>query len=64
MMNRRVTHLNTAEQTLTFQDQGTLHYDALLLMTGSTPVPLEVPVAERPSGWVAALSAPGGMLAP
>lgn len=46
MTGRRVTHLDTAGQTLTFQDLSTLRYDALLLATGSTPVPLEIPGTE------------------
>lgn len=42
----QVTRLDTAGQTLTFQDRSSLHYDKLLLATGSTPVPLEVPGTE------------------
>ena len=43
LTGHRVTHLNTTEQALAFQDGSTLRYDALLLATGSTPVRLEVP---------------------
>ncbi len=43
LTGHRVTHLDATGQTLTFEDQSTLYYDALLLATGSTPVPLEVP---------------------
>ena len=46
--NRTVSRVDPERQTLTFEDgdtphPNTLHYDALLLASGSTPVSLEVP---------------------
>ena len=43
LTNQTVTQVDPAAQQLTFQNGDTLHYDALLLASGSTPVPLEVP---------------------
>ncbi len=43
LTNQTVTQVDPAAQQLTFQNGDTLHYDALLLASGSTPVSLEVP---------------------
>ena len=42
-LNRTVLRVDPAEQALTFADGEALRYDALLLATGSKPVPLDVP---------------------
>ena len=42
-LNRTVLRVDPAEQVLTFADGEALRYDALLLATGSKPVPLDVP---------------------
>ena len=44
-LNRTVARVNPAERSLSFADGEALRYDALLLATGSKPVPLEVPGA-------------------
>ncbi len=44
-LNRTVARVNPAERALTFADGEALRYDALLLATGSKPVPLAVPGA-------------------
>lgn len=42
-LNRTVARVSPAERSLTFADGERLRYDALLLATGSRPVPLDVP---------------------
>lgn len=44
-LNRTVARVDPAERSLRFADGEALRYDALLLATGSQPVPLEVPGA-------------------
>ncbi len=46
LLTQTVTQIDPAAQQLTFEDGDTLHYDALLLATGSVPKPLTVPGAE------------------
>ena len=46
LLEQTVTHLDPAAQHLTFAGGDTLHYDALLLATGSVPKPLELPGTE------------------
>ena len=46
LTGRTVSRIDPAAQQLTFENSDTLHYDGLLLATGSTPVPLDVPGAE------------------
>ena len=46
LSEQTVTQLDPAAQQLSFEGGDTLHYDALLLATGSTPKPLEVPGAD------------------
>ncbi len=46
LLSQTATQLDPAAQLLRFEGGDTLRYDALLLATGSTPVPLEVPGVE------------------